>query len=145
MLSLALSILYSTRIDPSKAGLAQSVGLSLLEGGQHFGVTLWAGCQLGRRKGAGTGVGLQGIDLSALSHCSDCLLVRSQAELDPDFDAAACAIGMRSPLPTSDLPIGFQLGFFNAALAILGRIATQLNKTQLNNMSGRCRVILSPT
>ncbi|MBF2086347.1 hypothetical protein [Thermoleptolyngbya sp. C42_A2020_037] len=142
MLSLALSILYSTRIDPFQDGRAQFVGLFLLEGWQHFGAALLAGCNLGRRKGAGTGVGLQGMDLSALSHCSDCLLVRLQAELDPDFDAAVRAIGMRSPLPTA-LHTGFQFGFLNAALAILGRIATQL-KTQLNT-SGRCRVILSPT
>lgn len=142
MLGLALSILYSTRIDLSKAGLAQSVGLSLLEGWQHFGVALLADCNLGRRKGAGTGVGLQGVDLSAFSNYSDCLLVRSQAELDPDFDAAARAIEMRSPLPTA-LHTGSRFGFLNAALAILGRIATQL-KTQLNT-SGRCRVILSPT
>ncbi|WOB42232.1 hypothetical protein HNI00_02915 [Thermoleptolyngbya oregonensis NK1-22] len=138
MLSLALSIFYSTRIDLFQDGRAQFVGLFLLEGWQHFGAALLVGCDLGRRKVAGTGFGVQGIDLSSCFDRSDCLLVRPDAKPDPDFDAAVCAIGMRSPLPTA-LHTGFQFGFFNAALAILGRIATQLN------LSGRCRVILSPT
>ncbi|HIK39430.1 hypothetical protein [Thermoleptolyngbya sp. M55_K2018_002] len=140
MLSLALSILYGTQIDLFHDGRAQFVGLFLLEGWQHFGAALLAGCDLGRRKGDGTGFGVQGIDLSSCFDRSDCLLVRPGAKPNSNFDAAVCAIGMRSPLPTA-LHTGFQFGSFsfNAALAILGRIATQLN------LSGRCRVILSPT
>lgn len=140
MLSLALFILYSIWIDPSKAGLARSVGLSLREGWQHFGMALLAGCDFRRCKGDGIGFGLQGVDLS---DCQDCLLFCPDAEPDTDLDAAGCGIGMRSPFPAIELHTRLQFGFLNAALAILGLIATQL-KLQFN-LSGRYRVILTPT
>jgi hypothetical protein len=136
MLSLTLPILYSTWIDPSNTGLAHSVGLSLLEGWQGFGVALLAGCALGRRKGDGTGFGLQGIDLSDGREGSLFCLV---AEPDADLDTAVRSIGVRSPLPATELYTRVQFGFLNAVPAILGLIATQLN------LSGRCRIILLST
>lgn len=141
MLGFALSILYSIWIDPSNLGLARSAGLSLLEGWQSFGMVLLTSCDLGRCKGDGPGFGLQGVDLS---EGRDGSLFCPVVEPDAGLDAAVRFVGVRSPLPATELHTEFQFGFqnfgfLNAVLAILGLISTQLN------LSGRCRVILFST
>ncbi|RMF65934.1 MAG: hypothetical protein D6742_11255 [Cyanobacteria bacterium J069] len=123
-------------------GLSGSGELSLFEGWQRFGAARVAGSDTSLWQVNVDGSGPQGIDQFEGIDQFD----RFGAALDTDLDAVDRAMGVRSPLPTTQFPsefqtrfrFGFDFGFFSIALAALGHLGAQLH------LSGRCRLSLSP-